>query len=39
MAQRTTRTHTEIAIVVLANKLPRMAWAVLAKRESYRHPL
>jgi hypothetical protein len=28
-----------IAIVALANKLARMAWAVLAKNEVYRPPL
>jgi hypothetical protein len=31
--------HQNIAIVALANKLARMAWAVLAKNEAYRPPL
>ena len=38
-AQLTARTHQNIAIVALANKLARMAWAVLAKNEVYRPPL
>ena len=28
-----------VAIVALANKLARMAWAVLTKNEAYRPPL
>ena len=39
LAQLTARTHHNIAIVALANKLARMAWAVLAKNEVYRPPL
>ena len=35
----TARMHHNIAIVALANKLVRMAWAVLAKNEVYRPPL
>ena len=38
LAQLTARTHHNIAIVALANKLARMAWAVLAKNEAYRPP-
>ena len=36
LAQLAARTHQNIAIVSLANKLARMAWAVLAKNEAYR---
>jgi transposase len=39
LEQLTARTHHNIAIVALANKLARMAWAVLAKNEVYRPPL
>jgi transposase len=39
LAQLMARTHQNIAIVALANKLARMAWAVLAKNEAYRPPL
>ncbi|HEX3473318.1 MAG TPA: IS110 family transposase [Silvibacterium sp.] len=39
LAQLTARTHHNIAIVALANKLARMVWAVLAKNEVYRPPL
>ena len=35
----TARTHHQVAIVALANKLARMAWAVLAKNERYRPPV
>ena len=38
LAQLTTRTHSNVAAVALANKLARMAWAVLAKNETYRPP-
>jgi transposase len=37
--QLTARSHQNVAIVALANKLARMAWAVLAKNEVYRPPL
>jgi transposase len=33
------RTHQNVAVVALANKLIRMAWAVLCKNERYRAPL
>jgi len=33
------RTHQNVAIVALANKLVRMAWAVLCKNETYRAPV
>ena len=36
LAQLTSRTHRNVAAVALANKLARIAWAVLAKNESYR---
>jgi transposase len=39
LAQLTARTHQNIAIVALANKLARIAWAVLTKNEAYRPPL
>jgi transposase len=39
LAQLTARAHRNVAIVALANKLARMAWAVLAKNEVYRPPL
>jgi transposase len=39
LTQLTARTHHNVAIVALANKLARMAWAVLAKNEVYRPPL
>jgi len=39
LAQLTTRTHSNVAAVALANKLARMAWAVLAKNEPYRPPM
>ena len=32
------RAHQNVAIVALANKLVRMAWAVLCKNETYRTP-
>jgi transposase len=34
----TARTHYNVASVALANKLARMAWAVLATGEAYRAP-
>jgi transposase len=39
LAQLTARTHQNVAIVALANKLARMAWAVLAQNEVYRPPI
>ena len=39
LAQLTSRTHRNVAGVALANKLARMAWAVLAKNEQYRLPM
>lgn len=38
LAKLMARTHQNIAIVALANKLLRMAWAVLCKNEIYRAP-
>ena len=39
LAKLTTRVHSNVAAVALANKLARMAWAVLAKNETYRPPM
>ena len=39
LAQLTARTHRNVAAVALANKLARIAWAVLAKKEPYRPPV
>ena len=39
LAQLTARTHSNVAAVALANKLARMAWAVLDKNEYYRPPM
>jgi transposase len=39
LAQLTTRAHSNVAAVALANKLARMAWAVLAKNEPYQPPI
>jgi transposase len=39
LAQLAGRTHRNVAAVALANKLARIAWAVLAKDEPYRPPL
>ena len=38
LTQLLARTHQNVAIVALANKLIRMAWAVLSKNEVYRGP-
>ena len=38
LAQLTSRTHYNVVGVALANKLARMAWAVLARGEVYRPP-
>ena len=37
--QLSARTHRNVATVALANKLARMAWAVLANQEEYRPPV
>ena len=39
LAQLLARTHQNVAIVALANKLVRTAWAVLYKNERYRAPV
>ncbi len=39
LAQLTSRTHRNVAAVALANKLARIAWAVLARNEQYRPPV
>ena len=39
LAQLLARTHQNVAIVALANKLLRIAWAVLRKNEAYRPPV
>jgi transposase len=39
LAQLTARAHHNVVGVALANKLARMAWAVLAKNEPYRPPM
>jgi transposase len=39
LAQLVARAHTNIVAVALANKLARIAWAVLFKGEPYRPPL
>jgi transposase len=39
LGQLALRVHTNIAAVALANKMARVAWAVLAKSEAYRPPL
>ena len=39
LAQLLVRVHQNVAIVALANKLLRMAWAVLCKNEVYRSPV
>jgi len=39
LAQLLARTHQNVVIVALANKMVRMAWAVLCKNESYRAPV
>ena len=38
LAQLLGRTHQNVVVVALANKLVRMAWAVLCKNERYRPP-
>ena len=39
LAQMLARAHQNVVIVALANKLVRMAWAVLYKNERYRAPV
>jgi transposase len=39
LGQLASRAHTNIVAVALANKMARVAWAVLAKNEAYRPPL
>jgi transposase len=39
LEQLAARTHPNVAAVALANKLARIAWAVLAKEEPYRPPV
>jgi transposase len=39
LAQLISRSHRNVATVALANKLARIAWAVLAKNELYRPPV
>jgi transposase len=39
LAQLLARTHQNVIVVALANKLVRMAWAVLCKNERYRTPV
>jgi len=39
LAQLVARAHQNVVIVALANKLLRMAWAVLCKNETYRIPV
>ena len=39
LAQLLARTHQNVVVVALANKLVRIAWAVLSKNENYRAPV
>jgi transposase len=39
LAQLLARTHQNVVVVAVANKLIRMAWAVLCKNERYRAPV
>jgi hypothetical protein len=39
LAQLLGRAHQNVVVVALANKLVRIAWAVLSKNESYRPPV
>ena len=39
LAQLLARTHQNVVVVALANKLVRIAWAVLCKNECYRAPV
>ena len=33
------RRHTKVAAIALANKIARMAWAIMAKGEHYKEPV
>ncbi len=33
------RAHKNVAVVALANKIARISWAVLARKEEYRVPV
>jgi transposase len=39
LAQLAARTHPNVVVIALVNKLARMAWAVLTKNEPYRPPI
>jgi transposase len=39
LAQLLGHTHQNVVVVALANKLVRMAWAVLCKNQRYRTPV
>lgn len=39
LSQLEMRTHKNIAVVALANKIVRISWAVLARQEEYRPPM
>ena len=39
LRQLASRVHTNVAAVALANKMARVAWALLAKSETWRPPL
>jgi transposase len=39
ISQLLARTHQNVVVVALANKLVRMAWAVLCRNERYRAPV
>jgi transposase len=39
LEQLTSHKHGNVAVVALANKLARMAWAVLAREQPYRPPV
>ena len=39
LAQLIARTHQNVAVVALANKLLRIAWAVLFRNETFRSPV
>jgi len=39
LGQLASRVHTNVAAVALANKMARIAWALLAKSEVYRPQL